>query len=89
MKILAIGVAFVAAVYGRKEKCYTLNFAGGGSKGAFEAGALHTLVHDLPADERQYDVIAGVSVGAINAGFASVYEKGDELRLANDLIYFW
>jgi hypothetical protein len=48
-----------------------LVFQGGGSLGAYEAGVFHVLYHwikkDLSEDENIFDIIAGTSIGAINA----------------------
>jgi NTE family protein len=48
-----------------------LVFQGGGSLGAYEAGVYHVLYHwnkkDLPENENVFDIIAGTSIGAINA----------------------
>jgi NTE family protein len=47
-----------------------LVLSGGGSKGAYEVGALKYLMSDL---KNTYDIFAGVSVGAINAAFLAQY----------------
>lgn len=48
-----------------------LVFQGGGSLGAYEAGVFHVLYHwikkDLSPNENVFDIIAGTSIGAINA----------------------
>jgi len=48
-----------------------LVFQGGGSLGAYEAGVYHVLYHwikkDLPDTENVFDIIAGTSIGAVNA----------------------
>ena len=48
-----------------------LVFQGGSSLGAYEAGVFHVLYHwikkDLSEDENIFDIIAGTSIGAINA----------------------
>jgi NTE family protein len=48
-----------------------LVFQGGGSLGAYEAGVYHVLYHwikkDLSENENVFDIIAGTSIGAINA----------------------
>lgn len=48
-----------------------LVFQGGGSLGAYEAGVFHVLYHwirkDLSEYENIFDIIAGTSIGAINA----------------------
>jgi predicted acylesterase/phospholipase RssA len=61
------------------DRCLALSLSGGANKGAYEAGALWQMVRSLPAEDTQYDVYTGVSVGSINAFFLSLYEKGDEL----------
>ena len=38
--------------------------SGGGSKGAYEAGAFEGLVTLLPSNEVEYDIVTGVSVGS-------------------------
>jgi NTE family protein len=48
-----------------------LVFQGGGSLGAYEAGVFHVLYHwikkDLLENQNVFDIIAGTSIGAINA----------------------
>jgi predicted acylesterase/phospholipase RssA len=48
-----------------------LVFQGGGSLGAYEAGVYHVLYYwinkDLDDDENVFDIIAGTSIGAVNA----------------------
>ena len=48
-----------------------LVFQGGGSLGAYEAGVFHVLYHwirkDSSENENIFDIIAGTSIGAINA----------------------
>lgn len=48
-----------------------LVFHGGGSLGAYEAGVFHVLYHWIRKDSSEYenifDIIAGTSIGAINA----------------------
>lgn len=54
-----------------------LVFQGGGSLGAYEAGVFHILYHwikkDLPEDENVFDIVAGTSIGAINASIIINY----------------
>ncbi len=54
-----------------------LVFQGGGSLGAYEAGVFHVLYHwikkDLPENENIFDIIAGTSIGAINASIIINY----------------
>ena len=46
--------------------------------GSFEIGALKALVKNLPPLEVHYDYVSGVSVGAINTAFFSIYDFGEE-----------
>lgn len=62
---------------------------GGANRGAYEAGAIYALVHNLPEEEVQYDVISGVSVGALNAAHVASYPKGKEKEMSIDLIALW
>jgi len=78
-----------------------LVLSGGGSKGSYQCGALSYL---LGEKETRYDMLCGVSVGAINCGFLAQYHHGQEkesiekleelwLQLSNNKIYqpwkFW
>jgi len=63
--------------------------SGGGSKGAYEAGAVHSIVNTLPAPDNQYDVVSGVSVGAINSASFALFAKGDELQLGDFILNLW
>jgi NTE family protein len=52
-----------------------LVLSGGGSKGAYEAGAIQCLLGDKKIS---YDIICGVSVGALNGAFLAQYANGQE-----------
>jgi len=71
--------------------CRILSMSGGGSKGAYEAGVIHTMFNTgiLPPSENQYDVVSGVSVGAINSGAFSLFAKGDEIQLGEFMMNLW
>ena len=61
-----------------------LIFQGGGSLGAYEAGVFHVLYHwvkkDLAENQNVFDIIAGTSIGAINASIiiSHFYENKDK-----------
>lgn len=63
-----------------------LVLAGGGSKGAYELGVLRYLLSDL---KTQYDILCGVSVGAINAAYLAQYPKGQEQEAYLGLKTLW
>ena len=57
-------------------KCRALALRGGGAKGAFEVGVLKGMEKYLRPEDYQYDVITGVSIGAVNAAVLSSYPTG-------------
>lgn len=57
-----------------------LSLEGGGDKGSYEAGVLKAFVESLPPNEVIYDVVTGVSVGAINAMAIALHPKGEEKK---------
>lgn len=59
-----------------------LVLSGGGSKGAYQAGALKYILGELNI---VYDVFCGVSVGAINCAYLSMFHSGEE-KSASDLL---
>lgn len=58
---------------------------GGGDRGAYHAGAFNEMVKMMPAEEVAYDIITGISVGALNSLALSFFEKGDEENAKNFL----
>jgi len=67
----------------RKKRALVLS--GGGSKGAWQAGAIKALLES----GRKYDIITGISVGALNGSFLTMYADGEELLAAEDLVNLW
>lgn len=71
-----------------------LVFQGGGSLGAYEAGVYHVLYHwikpGLRQDENVFDVIAGTSIGAVNASIIinEVLEKKNQEK-PDEIIKYW
>lgn len=63
-----------------------LVLGGGGAKGAFQVGVLKHLLCNL---KKKYDIITGISVGAINGVFLSQYPHGKEKQAWNDLNHLW
>ena len=64
--------------------------SGGGSRGAFEAGALWGIYYtDKDKKAMEYDVVTGVSVGAVNTGLVGVVEKGREEFMVHYLSMAW
>ncbi|EAR94074.1 patatin family phospholipase (macronuclear) [Tetrahymena thermophila SB210] len=71
------------------QKCRALALQAGGDLGSFEAGAYKALVDNLPAEEVQYDVYTGISIGSINTLGLSQFAKGEEKQQSDWLISLW
>jgi len=63
-----------------------LVLSGGGSKGAFEAGVLQRLMGE---EQRDYDLLCGTSVGAINAAYVAQTPLGQPREAAAKLRALW
>lgn len=63
-----------------------LVLSGGGSKGAYQAGA---LCHLLGERQTSYDALCGVSVGSLNAAFLAQYQAGEEQVASIELSRLW
>ena len=66
-----------------------MSLSGGGSKGAYEAGVLHTMAYTLSSSESRIDVVSGISAGGINAAGLSVFPVGKEKEAADYLVEKW
>ena len=60
---------------------------GGGTKGAYETGALWGIMKNAGEhrNEYAYDVLTGISAGSINGGAMAVFAPGDELNMVEVL----
>lgn len=63
-----------------------LVLSGGGVKGAYQVGVLRHLLGEL---KTRYDVICGVSVGALNGAFLAQYPIGQEVKAYEALGDIW
>jgi len=70
----------------RGERMRSLVLSGGGAKGAYQCGILKHLLGELQV---HYNILTGVSVGAINAAFLAMYPDGMEKQAADDLYKLW
>lgn len=73
----------------KQQKCHALALSGGGNKGAYEAGVVYNLAHLLAPSDVTYDVVTGVSAGAINSAGVAVFEIGKELEMSEYLVNMW
>jgi len=63
-----------------------LVLSGGGSHGAYQVGILKHLLGEL---RTRYDIFCGVSVGALNASFLSMFKEGEEELSSEQLLSLW
>lgn len=77
----------IAAMGEGQSPLYALVLAGGGARGAYEAGVMHYLRTQLPpkAAKRRFQIYCGSSVGGINTAFLAALAdypniQGEELR---------
>lgn len=65
-----------------------LVLAGGGARGAYEAGALSVLLPELEPDQRPR-ILVGTSVGAINTAFVAANAGESPAKLADRGLALW
>jgi NTE family protein len=66
-----------------------LVLAGGGARGAYEAGALSVLLPELEARGQRPTVYAGTSVGAINVAVLAASHHLPAAEAAGRLVELW
>jgi len=63
----------------RPAKCYGLALSDSHNLGPYQAGAIKGLTHAMKATgQGEYQVVSGVSIGALNAHIFSQFARGDE-----------
>ena len=63
--------------------------SGGANKGAYEAGVIHGLSHLLNGTDSYYDVVTGVSAGALNSDAISMWAPNQAVAMSEWLVNFW
>lgn len=63
-----------------------LVLSGGGCKGAYQVGALQAIMAE---PDRDYEILCGVSVGALNAATLAQFKIGDHREAFETLARFW
>jgi hypothetical protein len=69
--------------------CRILALEAGGDRGAYQAGAIKGLIDNLPASDVQWDIVSGVSAGALNGLGFSLFAKGEEKEASDFVINTW
>jgi len=70
-----------------EEYCYALALSGGGSFGTYETGVVWGLLHYGNPDYYRWDAFTGVSAGSLNACMFSVWPKGQEVEMSENVSY--
>ena len=73
---LALSIFLFAPTFAKQEKCHALVMSGGANRGAYELGVIHGLVNILKEGETKWDVLTGVSAGALNSLIMSLFPIG-------------
>ena len=77
MKVLSLfGAAMLVGAIAAKDVCRALVLSSGGSNGAWEAGVIHGLINNGNPSDFEWDVISGVSFGAMNTVALAGYPLG-------------
>jgi len=72
-----------------KDTCHALALSGGANRGSYEAGVIYGMSHILKSSDLSYDVVTGVSAGALNAGAISLFPIGQEKEMSEWLVNLW
>ena len=86
--ILAI-TASTALASDSPKKCRALAMSGGSNHALWEAGVIWGLLHYGDPADFTWDVISGISAGALNTGLMSVWAQGDEYAMSEALSDRW
>ena len=67
----------------RPKKCFGLVLSDSHSVGPYQAGVIKGLTHEMRATrDAEYQVVSGISLGALNAHIFSQFPKGKEQEAA-------
>ena len=69
-------------------KCCALVFSGGSNNGAWEVGVIWGLVHYGDPKDFTWDVVSGISAGAINTGALATWATGTEFEMTECSLIF-
>lgn len=87
--IMIVSLARAGTAPFSDSKCRGLSFQGGGDRASFEVGALTAIVEHMKPEETTYDVIEGVSAGAINTCLLAKWPKGTETEALKYMKQVW
>ena len=77
-----VATLLISNVKAGDKKCRGLAMSGGSNRATWEAGVIWGLLHHGDPADFAWDVVSGISAGAINTGQMSVWKVGDELAMS-------
>jgi predicted acylesterase/phospholipase RssA len=78
-------VSLLTVVNAEDKICRALALAGGANKGAYEAGVIYGLNHLLDPADYAWDVVSGVSAGAMNSAAIALFAPEDGVEMSEFL----
>jgi len=69
--------------------CRALALEGGGSLGAYQVGVMIGLTEVLPGADIEWNVVTGISTGALNSAGVSQFAMGQETEMAQFMKNVW
>ena len=87
--LLASAFLSMQAAATKDGKCRALVLSGGSNNGAWETGVIWGLTHYGNAEDFAWDVVSGVSAGAINTGGIATWATGTEYEMTQWLSDKW
>lgn len=86
-----LSLAFLgfASVAQTADVCRAFSLSGGGSIGSYEAGVVYGLNNNQDPSNVAWDVVSGVSAGAINSAGISLFTPDEGLKMSEWLVKTW
>lgn len=69
--------------------CRAVAFSGGGARGSYETGVVYGLTHSGNPADFAWDVVTGVSAGALNAGVMGLWAPQDGKAMSEWMESIW
>jgi len=85
----AVLLSIESTVSAQTKVCRALVMSGGANKGAYEAGVVNGLSHLLNGTDANYDVVTGVSAGALNSAAMAMWAPNQAKAMSEWLVNFW
>ncbi|MGB3562685.1 MAG: patatin-like phospholipase family protein [Thermoanaerobaculia bacterium] len=78
----------IPSAVGSSAKLSAMTLTGGGARGAYQVGFLRCLARNIPEERLDFQLLTGVSAGAINTAYLAA-RKGSFAAAVEDLVSLW